>query len=108
MELYQYTPSECIKDESLGCKSLKAFARYMTRPANENENRQTFLTILFTCFIVTLVSFKFQDYITVGVEVPIKKIIDIIQKLADEPLKSPNLPDYDDELTSQLKTKILQ
>lgn len=78
MELYHYTPSECLKDESLGCKQFKAFARYMTRPANENENRQTFFTILFTCFIVTLVSFKFTDYITVGVEVPIKKIIDII------------------------------
>ena len=78
MELIQYTPSECLKHEELGCRSLKAFARYKTRYANMEEQRQSFLTILFTVFILSLVSGKFTKDITDGVEIPIKKIIDII------------------------------
>lgn len=56
MELIQYTPSECLEDESLGCAQLKAFARYMTRPANQIDSQRSFLTIVFTCVILTLVS----------------------------------------------------
>ena len=89
MELIQYTPSDCIEHEILGCYQLKAYARYKTRYANMQESRQSFMTIIFTCIILSLVAGQFTKDITYKVEVPIKKIIDIIQKLADEPLKMP-------------------
>lgn len=59
MELIQYTPSECLEDESLGCRQLKAYARYQTRLANKLESKWDFLTIIFTCFVLTIVSIQF-------------------------------------------------
>ena len=59
MELIQYTPSECLKDPSLSCKQLRAFARYSIRPGKEDEARFSFFTIIFTVVILSIVSFSF-------------------------------------------------
>ena len=51
----------------------------------------------------------FQNDIELIVIIPIKKIVDIIQRLAEGPLKKPEQPKGDNsESQTQMKTKMLE
>lgn len=67
-----------------------------------------FTTTIFTCFVLAVAFLVFSRDTEVIVIRPIKKVVEIIHKLADDPLKKPEPPVEQDENTSQMKTKMLE
>jgi hypothetical protein len=106
MALITYAPWSC--DTSLeGCEELIAYARV----ALSNETKQTagfqIATTLFTCIVMTIAFIAFSRDTEVTVIIPIKKVVAIIQKLAENPLKKPELP-QEDVNSMQMKTRMLE
>lgn len=59
-----------------------------------------FSTTLFTCFVLTVASLTFNnDAQQIGIK-PIMKIVGIIQNLAENPLKKPEMPKKEDDKDS--------
>ena len=68
-----------------------------------------FMTTIFTCIVIAVFCLTLQGDIELIVVTPIKKIVDIIQRLAEGPLKKPDQPKNEDSNTgSQMKTKMLE
>lgn len=65
------------------------------------------ITTLFTCVVLAVAFIVFSHDTQVHVIVPIKKVVQIIQKLAESPLKKPELPSNEED-TNQMKTKMLE
>ena len=67
------------------------------------------MTTIFTCVVLVVASLTFSRDIDLIVILPIKKIVDIIQKLAEGPLKRPEQAKADEKSeTLQMKTKMLE
>lgn len=98
MLLVTYTPIECLDGELTGCDDLVAYARFNIRPQKIAEAELQFATTIFTCFVLTAASLIFSNDAERIVIKPIKKIILIIQKLAENPLKKPEQPKKDLEM----------
>lgn len=99
MELNTFTPQECISGLIVGCENLVAYARYNKQSETQQEAILQFATTIFTCFVLTGASLIFSNDAERIVIRPIKKIIMIIQKLAESPLKKPEvgLKSFDDQ-----------
>jgi hypothetical protein len=69
-----------------------------------------FFTTVFTCIVLSIASLTVSGDIEIIVIQPIKKIVDIIQRLAEGPLKRPELPKINSDLekTMKMKTKMLE
>ena len=65
---------------------------------------------MFTCLVLTVASLTFANDIEYIVILPIKKIVNIIQRLAEGPLKKPEQVKYDEnaEKMQKMKTKMLE
>lgn len=109
MELVTYTPQECVNSTISGCEYLVAYARFNKRSEKVSEAILQFATTIFTCFVLTAASLIFSNDAERIVIKPIKKIIMIIQRLAENPLKKPEPPKKDDSPEkSQMKTQMLE
>ena len=62
---------------------------------------------MFTCVVLAVAFIVFSHDTQVHVIIPIKKVVSIIQKLAESPLSKPELSNTDDE-SNQMKTKMLE
>ncbi len=67
------------------------------RPEKIQEAILQFSTTLFTCVVLTVASLTFANDTQQIVIKPIQKIVEIIQRLAENPLKKPSPPKKDDE-----------
>ena len=76
----------------MACDQLIAYARYQHKLEKTNEALSTFETTIFTIIVLTIATMSFTRDIDQIVVFPIKKIVDIIQKLAEGPLKKPEPP----------------
>ena len=93
----------------MACNELVAYARYQHKQEKTNEALSTFYTTIFTILVLTIATYGFTRNIDQIVVFPIKKIVDIIQKLAEGPLKKPEPPksnDLDD--SNKMKTRTLE
>lgn len=63
---------------------------------------------MFTCVVLACAFIVFSHDTQVHVIIPIKKVVSIIQKLAESPLKIPEQPSQDDDSSLQMKTKMLE
>lgn len=109
MDLITFTPLECLNNQVLGCDQLVAYARFNKRYEKVQEAILQFLTTLFTCCVLTVASLVFSNDAQRIVIRPIQKIIEIIQRLAENPLKKPEPPKKDEEMEkAQMKTQMLE
>lgn len=92
MNLISYTPQECYNDDSLACRDLVAYARYQTNIEQTSEALSTFTITIFTILVLSVATMSFTRDIDYIVVYPIKKIVDIIQRLAEGPLKKSDPP----------------
>lgn len=109
MELVTFTPIECLDNTVKGCDNVVSYARFNKRSEKVSEAILQFATTIFTCFVLTAASLIFSGDAERIVIKPIKKIILIIQRLAENPLKKPEPPKKDEEMEkSQMKTQMLE
>ncbi|CDW71083.1 adenylyl cyclase [Stylonychia lemnae] len=110
MDLISFIPQQCIDFEIKGCDQLVSYARFNKRYEKIQEAILQFSTTLFTCFVLTIASLTFTNDTQQIVIKPIQKIVEIIQRLAENPLKKPSPPkkDDEDEKKSQMKTQMLE
>ena len=92
MDLVRFTPAQCQTDLSLNCDQLVTYARFKVKLESQEQAMLQFFTTIFTCGVLTIASLKFSSDIEGIVIIPIKKIVDIIQRLAEGPLKKTDPP----------------
>jgi len=92
MQLVTFTPGVCLDGTIVGCEYLAAYARININVATIEEASLQFTTTIFTCFILTTAFMIFSHDTEVIVIRPIKKVVEIIKTLAENPLKSPIPP----------------
>jgi hypothetical protein len=76
-------------NRNLRCEQLSAFMRIQFKLEKQEEAMMQLFTTLFTCFVLCIASLTVSNDIEVIVIIPVKKIVDIIQRLAEGPLKKP-------------------
>mmetsp|Transcript_14387 Transcript_14387/g.13994 ORF Transcript_14387/g.13994 Transcript_14387/m.13994 type:complete len:162 (-) Transcript_14387:1213-1698(-) len=109
MELVTYTPLECEIENVTGCQELVSYARFNKRPEKIAEAILQFSTTIFTCVVLTIASLTFNNDTQQIVIKPIKKIMEIIYNLAENPLNKPEPPKPDDEGDKgHMKTRMLE
>ena len=90
MKLVSFIPVQCTKEKKLGCDQLVAYARFQMQLEKREEAKLQFSTTIFTCIVIAVFCLTLQGDIELIVVTPIKKIVDIIQRLAEGPLKKPD------------------
>jgi hypothetical protein len=109
MELVKYTPNECLTNPQFHCQTLQAYARFQTQMQSQQEARMNLFLTAFTCVVLTIANLQYSHDIETIVVEPIKKIIDIIQRLSEAPLKKPETrPPDPNSSKAQLKTRMLE
>jgi len=68
---------------------LVAYARIQHQVNSQEQAKLQFITTLFTCVVLTVAFMIFSSDTEVIVIIPIKKVVEIIQTLAENPLKRP-------------------
>lgn len=104
MQLVTFTPDVCTNGSIVGCEYLVAYARININSATVEQAYLQFSTTIFTCIVLTIAFMVFShdtEYIVIR---PIKKVVEIIQKLAEHPLKRPEQPVQKQEVGLQMKT----
>jgi len=95
MMLVSYTPIECNNNPELSCDQLVSYLRFHNKLEKQEEAQMQFYTTVFTCIVLSIASLTVSGDIEIIVIHPIKKIVDIIQRLAEGPLKKPEPPKHD-------------
>jgi len=110
MQLVTFTPGVCLDGTIVGCEYLVAYARININVATIEEAYLQFTTTIFTCFVLTVAFMIFSHDTEVIVIRPIKKVVEIIKILAENPLKSPLPPQIDEKKNknNQMKTQMLE
>ena len=111
MELITYTPKECREGNGNNCKHLTSYARFQLKYEKQQSASLQFYTTIFTCIVLTVASLTFGNDIELIVVNPIKKIVDIIQRLAEGPLKKPESVQNEnprEKKQQQMNTKMLE
>jgi len=104
MTLVTFTPVICSDSILQGCEELVTYARIGTRYSTRMEAIYQFCTTIFTCCILAMAFIVFSNDTEKIVIKPIQKIVEIIQTLAENPLKKPIHPVQKEELGHQMKT----
>ena len=109
MTLITYSPYRCNSeaDRLKGCEELIAYARVAIDQEIKETAGYQIATTLFTCIVLTVAFIVFSRDTEVTVIIPIKKVVSIIQKLAENPLKKPEIP-VEDADSAQMKTRMLE
>lgn len=97
MTLVTFKPDACITGEVEGCDELIAYARIVHAESIKLTASYQIATTLFTCVVLALAFIVFSKDTQVHVIIPIKKVVAIIQKLAESPLKKPEMPTNEDD-----------
>lgn len=92
MSLVTFTPDVCVSGEVVGCEYLVAYARILRTANTKEEASLQLTTTLFTCVVLTVAFMVFSSDTEKIVIIPIKKVVEIIQTLAENPLKKPVQP----------------
>ena len=79
-----------MQEKKLGCDQLVAYARFQVQLEKKQEAKLQFYTTIFTCIVIAAFCLTLASDIELIVVIPIKKIVDIIQRLAEGPLKKPD------------------
>lgn len=103
-----FTPEVCLNGKLEGCEYLVAYARINMSVSKREEAILQFSTTLFTCFILAVAFVLFNRDTEIIVINPIKKVVEIIQKLAENPLKKPEPPIQSEDAGLQMKTQMLE
>lgn len=108
MSLVTFTPQFCRSGYKKGCEYLVGYARINVRYVREQEAIWNFATTLFTIVFLSAIFIIFNHDTETVVIKPIKKVVQIIIKLAENPLKKPAVPTEEEETGHQMKTKMLE
>ena len=92
MQLVTFTPEVCVNGGLPGCEYLVAYARVEVAVASQESALWQISTTVFTIFVLTVAFMVFSRDTEVIVIIPIKKVVNIILKLAENPLKKPTEP----------------
>lgn len=108
MTLVTFTPTMCSDRELLGCEELVAYARINNAYGVRQQAQMQLGTTMFTCAILAMAFIIFSNDTEIIVIRPIQKIVEIIQTLAENPLKKPAHPVQREETGHQMKTQMLE
>ena len=108
MSLITFKPDACTNGEVEGCEELISYARIANAEIIKMSATFQIVTTLFTCVVLAIAFIVFSHDTQVHVIIPIKKVVAIIQKLAESPLKKPELSNEDEDASIQMKTKMLE
>ena len=97
IELINYTPSECQDGTIEDCELLVSYVRLSIKGIVEEEAILQFMTTIFTCIILGAGAILFANDTQELVIKPITKMVGIIKTLADDPLKKPDPPQFDED-----------
>ena len=110
MELVSYQPEDCVSGEKVNCDQLIAYAWFDVASTTSEEAMMQFFTTLFTCVVLTIASYIFQWDTKIIAVKPITKMVQIIEKIAVNPLALPEKwqeKDDENEKNAYMKTKML-
>jgi class 3 adenylate cyclase len=108
MELVAYSPWECSDsaDIMLPCSEIRIYARFERRREVREEAVKNIIKTLFVCLLLGTMAVQFQNDTQELVIAPIEKMVNIIKQLAEDPLRKPDLANFDaGEATGQKKRK---
>lgn len=108
MAMVTFTPSICLDRELKGCEQLVAYARINQAYGKRMEAIFQLCTTIFTCIILAAAFVIFSNDTEKIVIKPIQKIVEIIQTLAENPLKKPVQPVQKEDSNYQMKTQMLE
>ena len=108
MQLVTFTPEVCRNGELAGCEYLVAYARVEVTFASKESALWNISTTMFTICVLTVAFMVFSHDTKVIVIIPIKKVVNIILKLAESPLKKPTEPVQREETGAQMRTGMLE
>ena len=97
MQLVTFTPEVCKNGGLPGCEYLVAYARVEVYKSSKESAMWQISTTLFTIAVLTCAFMIFSHDTKVIVIIPIKKVVNIILKLAENPLKKPTEPVHREE-----------
>ena len=92
-----YTPEGCRDGTIKDCDYLVTYVRLSIKGIVEEEAILQFLTTIFTCIILGAGAILFANDTQELVIKPITKMVGIIKTLADDPLKKPDPPQFDED-----------
>ena len=87
---------------------MVAYARVEVSDASRESALWQISTTVFTIFVLTVAFMIFSHDTKVIVIIPIKKVVNIILKLAENPLKKPTEPVHREETGAQMRTAMLE
>jgi len=108
MELVVYSPWECNDDADvmLPCSEIRIYARFERRQDVHDESVKNIIKTLFVCLLLGTMAVQFQNDTQELVIAPIEKMVNIIKQLAEDPLRKPDLTNFDaGDPVSQKKRK---
>jgi len=104
LQVVSYSPPICADDETEECSELRAFARFNIRSDVVSYALRNIGLTLFVGFALALSSFSFNRDSESLVIQPITRMVNIIRKLAEDPLKKPANKDPGQLITQMATT----
>ena len=92
MTLVTFTPNDCKMKKMKGCDQLIGYVRIDMSYTRRQEAIWNFTTTMFTVVFLSCIFIIFNHDTETVVIKPIKKVVQIIIKLAENPLKKPEPP----------------
>jgi len=89
-----YQPARCAV---IGCDEVQAVARFEIKNQIILEAIYRMLTTLLVCILLTSMSIQFQNDTQALVIAPIEKMVNIIKQLAEDPLRKPDVANFEDD-----------
>eukprot|EP01022_Parablepharisma_sp_SALTPOND_P033473 TRINITY_DN88809_c2_g1_i1.p2 TRINITY_DN88809_c2_g1~~TRINITY_DN88809_c2_g1_i1.p2 ORF type:complete len:477 (-),score=30.94 TRINITY_DN88809_c2_g1_i1:799-2229(-) len=116
MLLVTYTPEDCLNGKIKGCSDLMVYVRLSIRGRTAQIALYRFIIIIFTTVLLFCSAVSVGNDTTRIVVKPIARIISVVRKLTDNPLRRPEPPvektegkdESKPESSSTLKTRVLQ
>jgi len=108
MQLVTFTPEVCRNGGLPGCEYLVAYARVEITDSTKESALWQISTTVFTICVLTVAFMIFSHDTKVIVIIPIKKVVNIILKLAEAPLNKPTEPVQREETGAQMRTAMLE
>merc|ERR1719247_653857 len=104
LEMVEWEPPTC-KPEDSPCFGLRLRAKFLMRNFKEVEAGRACVRTSFIIMILAFASVFFSQDTQNLVVAPIEKMVNIVKQLADDPLRKPELPDDDEEMSMEGQTK---
>eukprot|EP00397_Hematodinium_sp_SG-2012_P010282 GEMP01010391.1.p1 GENE.GEMP01010391.1~~GEMP01010391.1.p1 ORF type:complete len:838 (-),score=180.00 GEMP01010391.1:687-3200(-) len=97
LELVGYQPFECSQEnEDVGCTAVWVYARFEKEKRMIVEAHFRMITTIFVCVLLGSMSIQFQSDTQALVIAPIEKMVNIIKQLAEDPLRKPDLANFEE------------